>query len=562
MNESKQRRLTNWLCVLVLSACYWFFISSAMRKPLWFDELFTWNIARLSPSRIWESLGQGVDLNPPLIYFATKISSSVFGDGNWGTRLPSVIAMWVIGLAIYAFVRHRASAWTAFAAALLPLVGGIYIWGAEARPYALMVASCALSFVFWQKVATTNYADANIEYSNEHLNDAVSNDATSRDNKAFWWPMLLALSLAMGVSSHYYAIFIWVPLLVGEAVRSVARRKIAWPVYAAFAMGLLPLMFYLPLIASSRPYMTTFWSKSAPREDIIQFYRAFLKPALLPFALTMAVFAVRTVLVALNNRTRAAQNLEAPQSSSPNAEPNAQNESRWVPRWEIAACATLALVPVMTTFFALITQRGYTLRYAAIGTIGCYLVLALLVSRGEKSWPHLGKVFAIAAVLGLFVTQHVQLQEANALSTQAMTDYPLLSSAATLEKSLPLVVGYPLRFMTAWHHGSPALRKRLLYLSDKGLSARTIGNDTNDRAMEALSHWSPIRVANFAEFTKKHRTFLFYDSGDGLRWLRPQTLRALGASTRLVRQQGKEALYVITWPVRIKSAPTKKPLAR
>ena len=547
-SPQKRQLFTEWFCVFVLSISYFFVIGFAMSKSLWYDELFTWNIARLSPARIWQSLGQGVDLNPPLIYYATKVSSSFFGDGNWGTRLPSASALWITGLAIYGFVRRRASAWTALGAALLPLAGGIYIWGVEARPYALMVASCALAFFFWQKsVETSSVETSSVETLNaETSNIEYSNDAAKR-NSGFWWPVLLALALAMGISSHYYAIFIWVPLFIGEVVRSFERRKIAWPIWAAFVVGLLPLFFYLPLIESSRPYMSTFWSKSVPREDIVQFYRAFLKPAMLPFAITMGVLAFRTALVARNRKRDGSQNPRSPLRITTSDVQN--NESSRIPRYEMAACVALAFVPVMATFFALFTQRGYTLRYAAIGTVGCYLVLSLLVSLGEKKWKNLGKVFAIAVVFGFFMTQVDYLQGMRAVSAQGLAPFPLLSRAANIEKNLPLVIDSPVRFMAAWHHGSPPLRKRLRYLTDTALSTRFVGNDTNDRAMATLRHWAPIRVTDFSEFKRQRRAFLLYDSGEGMRWLKPKELRSLGAKTSLLTRRGNEALYIVSWSI-------------
>src|SRR5436305_2015510 len=58
----------------------------------------------------------------------------------------------------------------------------------------------------------------------------------------------LAVSLGVAASSHYYAVLLWVPLACGEMVRWRARRHPDFSIVVALAAGVVPLVFWLPLM--------------------------------------------------------------------------------------------------------------------------------------------------------------------------------------------------------------------------------------------------------------------------------------------------------------------------
>ena len=62
----------------------------ASSKPFWFDELFSWYVAKLpSLSGIWNALYEGVEPHPALHYFLIRASHGVFGTGELATRIPA-----------------------------------------------------------------------------------------------------------------------------------------------------------------------------------------------------------------------------------------------------------------------------------------------------------------------------------------------------------------------------------------------------------------------------------------------------------------------------------------
>src|SRR5690348_4567977 len=71
----------------------------AARKPLWYDELFTVYLARLSrPGELWSALAGGTDLNPPLGYLACRATERFLGENALAVRLPALLGFWVLCL--------------------------------------------------------------------------------------------------------------------------------------------------------------------------------------------------------------------------------------------------------------------------------------------------------------------------------------------------------------------------------------------------------------------------------------------------------------------------------
>jgi len=85
----------------------------------------------------------------------------------------------------------------------------------------------------------------------------------------------LSASLAAALASHYYAVLIFVPLVLGEGARTIVRRRLDPWVWLAFAVATIPLWVFLPLIQSGRQLSGTFWAK--PRWfDPVLFYQDLL----------------------------------------------------------------------------------------------------------------------------------------------------------------------------------------------------------------------------------------------------------------------------------------------
>src|SRR5262245_37315366 len=193
----------------------------AARRPIWTDEFFTLFISRAALYKeFWNALLTGADQHPPLFYLITHASLSLFGESELALRFPAIVGFWLFCVSIYIFARQRISVPYSFAAMVFPLATGAYLYAYEARGYALVLAFTGTSLVCWQATANAarrKYASAG-----------------------------LALSLFAAVGSHYYALLLLPPLILGELIRTYSQRRLNIAVWLAFSAAFIPLIASWP----------------------------------------------------------------------------------------------------------------------------------------------------------------------------------------------------------------------------------------------------------------------------------------------------------------------------
>jgi hypothetical protein len=192
-------------------------------KLIWLDEFITLYISRLgNVHSILNALSRGADPNPPLTYLLVIASRKLFGEGALALRLPGMVASWAGLVALYAFLRRRVPPVYAAAGALFFMATAAFDYSFEGRSYALVLGFCALSLLAWQR-------------------------AVEGIHKS-WSAVGLALALAAGLASNYFAVLAFFPIAAGELLRDVRLRKVEWRVWLAMAVAGLTLLAYLPLI--------------------------------------------------------------------------------------------------------------------------------------------------------------------------------------------------------------------------------------------------------------------------------------------------------------------------
>ncbi|HYM10619.1 MAG TPA: glycosyltransferase family 39 protein [Bryobacterales bacterium] len=478
----------------------------ARSRPMWYDELYTFHTARLPrASDIWTALAGGLDLLPPLSFFATRVCHHLFGATEVSTRLPEIVGFWVLSLCLFQFVSRRSDALYGAVAALFPFATGAYRYAYEARPYGIVLGCCGLSLLFWQSAASS-----------------------VRRN---WALPGLALSLAAALSSHYYGVLLLLPLAVGELVRTVSRKRVDWAVWLALAASLLPLLFFLPLIRGARAYSAGFWSR--PHFSSIADSYAFLLFPTIRFAVLALVCAA--VLALLNGGA---------------GNSRASGRRGAFRAHEIAAALGLALFPVAALTAAFLTG-AFALRYTLPAVAGFSILVAFLACRADRRQGVAGAVLFLI-LFGWFTGGAANLA-AKAVAGRAgrapasedlATADPLLASLAGPD--LPVVSSDALRFLQWSHYGPPSLTSRLFYLHDLPAAVRFTGSDSLDRELVNLRHWVPVNVEDYNLFVASHRRFLLYQCADQpLAWVISRLL-ADGQSVRLQASHAGCSLYLVT----------------
>jgi hypothetical protein len=457
----------------------------------------TLDASSLLPSlpALWSFLKRGLELNPPLSFVLAAGSESIFGRNEFGIRFPSVIAFWIMSLCLYAFLRRRLPHPFAIVGMLLPALTAAGRYAYEARPYALVLACAGVALVAWQAAA----------------------EGRGRRTAL----VAIAVSLAAALCSQPLAITLALPFLVGEATRSIERKRLDLPVWCAFAAA-TPALWVLWKLKAAAGAAVSAQNVVHPLYNVALSYFLILMPAIIPVG--AAIFLL------LMSRAQPAA---------------AAKTDRGMPGYELAALIGFAAIPFVAVP---VSKLGglYWPRYslnAAIGLAGC---LALILFRMAASRPRAG--MAVAALFTMFFVGEQLLPESLRLNAGIEG-----SHSAALQKVLegelgdnqPVVIGRSLTFLELEHYASPALAGRLYYLTDPGASSRTLGNVLFDAKGPVLREFFPFRSHfwEYAPFVAQHKRFMVTEPG----WVVPR-LTADGASVRLRGTADGSRYYEVTLP--------------
>jgi hypothetical protein len=466
----------------------------AFEKRLWNDELFTFYIASRPAWRdVWQALLTGAEQLAPLFYIITRAFTAVLGSSRLSLRLPEMIGFWLMSASLFCFVRRRfSSAAYGLVAMLLPTVTGAFYYADEARSYGLVLGFSGLALLCWQTVA------------------ADRTKVLSRVG--------LALSLAAALSCHYYAALSWGPFVLAECVRTVIKRRLDLWTWIALLAGLVPLVFFWPLIKAASGYSSHFWAK--PRWTTpIAFYRDLLNPALL------VVFAIPIILALYLTIRSSKDSVQASLRCS-------------LAPYELAAVFGFILVPIFGVVVAKTVTGGFTNRYAMSAVIGVSILLTWSVYVIARRTSSVGLLIA-GALMMLFAADGVRQYRWFSADRQERTVlYHLLRSHAPA--GVPLVIAGPHLFFELSHDAAQSHEsQKFIFLADQDLAMRYTDTDSVERELLALRNWAPLDVRDFHRFCASNPEFLLYGDSEPFSWVAQELVkegRTLTVSARLEGQ--------------------------
>jgi cytochrome c biogenesis protein CcdA len=331
----------------------------------------------------------------------------------------------------------------------------------EARPYAILLASACISLFAWQR--------------------SVENP------KSKFAPALLAVSLAMGIYTHFYGIFNYIPLLVGETLRSFERRRISLPIIVSILVSLGLALGVYPFAVNARYLSEGFHTRNFDITTAIELYRMLL----FNFTLAGAVSLVFVVIIAAVGRT----------------EQTASDPAR-VPLYEVGAAITYCFIPFMIYVVARLSTNAIKDRYAIVTVIGFSLVAVYLT---DMVWRK-HRVSALAICLSFLLTSFYSL------TTVARSfDYPGSFITGSVREfidsaDLPIVMSDGFKFLEVYHY-VPRSRAKIYFFANRKDVPRYRDSDTIDIALTNIKKVEPLNTVDFSEFLSRHSKFLVYVTG-------------------------------------------------
>jgi hypothetical protein len=495
-DEGTERWTRYAICLLVLYAIARAVVAS-ISKPFWYDEIFTVILARQpNLATIWSALHRGVDSQPPLFDLIER-AGTIVPNAEIGFRLPSVIGFACVLVCLFVFVQRRSGGVFGLISAGIVMLTTLYSYYAiEARPYSLVAACVAVALVAYQRAPS------------------------------LWWVGIMAFSLAIAESLHYYAIFAIVPFAAAEAFFSWQTSKIRWSVWIALIIGASPLAIFWPLLARFRAINgQNFWAR--PTVVILRdVYGHFLQMSFF-WGLAVAIVCGLAVLRIF---------------SSVRSERTKEFADKFF--HERVLVLFLVATPLTVLVACKLFHGGYTERYVLYSVLGISLATGLVL-------PRLGRPTLI--LFSSLLLCAIGLQEVSFWFSPRKPPWRLQSPVAVVERmlssadhtDLPVVVTDGNQYLTLAYYASQPLGARLVSVVDAPTAVRYVNTDSYDKALPILANYFPLRVYDFQDFRSANSSFLLYaNAGE---WWTDRLVHD-GHVLRLVASDADHMMFLVTGP--------------
>jgi hypothetical protein len=484
-----------WIVLAALTLLYVIAVLKASRRFVWFDELYTLDLARArSIPLIWELIRR-FDFQPPELYILSRFSMKLFGQSPFGLRFPSMLEFYIGSIALFFFVRRKVGTSYAAAAVLTLWLGATFRYATEARAYALLLMSFSTLLLCWDTATTS-----------EKRSLALSG---------------VAISNLVMLSAHVFAPLSLFPFLAAELVRFSRRRKTDFALWAALLAPTAVMILYIPLFQG---YGTLYFPHEfqASLGKIFYFYLDSIN--IISVALLLALCASLTVS---------------------QGKPLIGSDCGWRTEETVLFGATLA-IPIFLNIVLSWRHGAFWDRYAITTRAVIYIGMAILLGLRLASHRYAG--YAAAAVLLVFC---LRTDVAGKSSISAAKD---ASALAAVRSDLPLVDASGVTFFEMNHYEKPDLLARLYFLKDRSLAMNyTHTNFFEDRGWggDEMKPYFPISasITPYNDFIRQHREFLvlgtydapeewvlrkLHDDGARLTWLGAYPLPYVDSNLYLV----------------------------
>ena len=487
-------------------------LQKSATRFFWHDEIYTVAVASQgSVATIWSALDRSVDANPPPYYLLEHLSRRLISNEHVAYRLPSLLGVLGVSVALFVFIRRRAGVAAAVLGSILPLTTSLFDYAIEARPYALMLCCLAWAMVVWQRADRPGHCIA------------------------------LGCLLACAAALHYYAFLGFVPLAAAEGARSIRTRHLRLPVWSALVLGALPLVAFWPLLWNFRGhYGAHFWARPS-LAGLPTVYNRLLNIGASWGAGISAALIIALVVTLMPGRLRSA----------------VATATAFVAE-ELVLILGLIALPAVAYLFARATHSAMTPHYALATILGISLAIPIFVAcAGEElatSFSYLVLFTFISQQTGHFLRTDDGPATA-ATYSQSIELKKAIGRSESETGHLPVVVSNGLDYLPLAYYNLAHQALSVAYLADAQAALEFADSDTVDLGLLKLRDYLPLDVQTVSGFVRDHDRFLLYSGGDSQwDWLpryllsRKFILRPVDVRRPTDRSQSWHVLYLVDAP--------------
>jgi len=190
-------------------------------------------------------------IDPFFYHGLTFLVIRLYGVNPLVLRLPSVLGFLLMQGCLFYFVRRIASERAAVFALAFPVFTVVFWYTEQVRPYGLLLGLFGLAMLSWQT-------------------------AVRREAHRTWALVVLALTIAVAINTHYYGVLLLAPLCAAELVRSRQRRRLDIPVLLSMGAGMAGAVFLLPFLKGAAGFRSHYQTEAVPHQAITQSYNFIL----------------------------------------------------------------------------------------------------------------------------------------------------------------------------------------------------------------------------------------------------------------------------------------------
>ncbi len=454
--------------VLLSYAYFSVALSISANKNLWMDEALAVSTARLSSwGEIWLAIWKGAEFSPPTYHFFLHELLTHCGScsDTITTRVPSIVALYIAALCIFALVRAQTNSIIALVALGFTLDSGLFIYAIQARQYALLASGLAIALLLWNGM---------------HERGALQLRAL-----ALWFVLAFCLSL------HFYGFIEVTTIGVAETIWLVTRKDLRWSVW-------FPLAGTAPVAATWYPLGKHLKEFVLQDSSSGSYYGHPSVGTLLEAIFQSLVSEESVALLTLCALVLAGAAYLADRGGRPSAsasEPDSRDHAKMT-KLEIIAAALLT-IPFVSFGFSVIFSSSFAVRYASAASLfpgvfyGCVM--------GRVPFNKLVSLTMAPVIAASLLARKEEFNSGLVAPVRSVL-------AATVEAPLPIVVGEGLLFVELMEGLDANSRSQLNFLL---APADTVGVDpTYENQVRRLATIHPeYRVREQNEFLSEAECF-------------------------------------------------------
>jgi len=422
-----------------------------------------------------------IEIDPVVYPGLTYVGIHIFGVNPPFLRLPSILGFLLMQVCLFYFVRRVASETAAIFALACPAISGAFEYTMQIRPYGVLLGLFGLAMLSWQT-------------------------AVRRETHRSWPLVVLALSIAVAINTHYYGVLLLVPLFAAELVRVWQSRKVDVPVLVSMGAGMAGVVFLLPFLKGAAGFRNHYQAGAVPYHVITQSYNFLL--------LGRGVFSIKTnhllaiglglfFVLVLWGCIR-------------------QLSSKTLLDAEFVFLITLSALPFVGFLLGRFVTHAMEPRYALGSVIGIAALLSIALVPLFRN-DTIGRVallllFAAFAWMGLLGVRAEQRARQNALASLIVSPEIMTAVMASPSKLL-YTQDIDLFGFVAYHEPNADVRSHMALVYSTDQEMRWNRSATSSRIAIHLKSVQPYKILSYENVKTEPGEHIFVVAQGGWNWI-------------------------------------------